>query len=95
MNCIETIHKVVRSDFLVMEITLDWNEIIRSKKKVKARDKIPCGNVIAEYKDSIIVLDGEVIVSHEYMIPKSKVDNYNGRELFLNIPYKMLLNFDF
>ena len=78
-----------------MELTLDWNEIIRSKKKVKARDKIPCGNVIAEYKDSIIVLDGEVIVSHEYIIPKSKVDNYNGRELFLDIPYNMLLNFDF
>ena len=78
-----------------METTLDWNEIVRSKKKVKARDKIPCGNIIAEYKDSIIVLDGEEIVSHEYMIPKSKVDNYNGTELFLSIPYSMLLNFGF
>jgi hypothetical protein len=78
-----------------METTLDWNEIVRSKKKVKARDKVPCGNIIAEYKDSIIVLDGEEIVSHEYMIPKSKVDNYNGTELFLSIPYSMLLNFGF
>jgi hypothetical protein len=78
-----------------METVLDWSEIIRSKKKVKARDKIPCGNVIAEYKDNIIVLDGEEIVSHEYIIPKSKVDNCNGGELYLSIPYSMLLNFDF
>jgi hypothetical protein len=53
-----------------------------------------CGNVIAEYKDNIIIMHGE-FVSHKHMIPKSKVDSCDGKELLLNIPYSMLSRFDF
>lgn len=72
----------------------DWNEIIKTKKAVRASDRIVCGNVIAEYKDNIIIVHGEY-VSHQHMIPKSKVDSWDGEELHLNIPYSMLSRFDF
>ena len=73
---------------------LHWNEITKSKKIVRTADNVLCGNIIAEYNDSIIILEGDY-VSHEHMIPKSKVDNYDGRELHLNIPYSKLWMFDF
>jgi hypothetical protein len=72
----------------------DWSEIIKTRKPVRASDKIVCGNVIAEYKDNIIIMHGE-FVSHQHMIPKSKVDSCDGNELHLNIPYSMLSRFDF
>ncbi len=72
----------------------DWNEIIKTRKAVRASDKIVCGNVIAEYKDSIIIVHVE-FVSHQHMIPKSKVDSWDGEELHLSIPYSMLSRFDF
>lgn len=72
----------------------DWNEIIKTRKAVRASDKIVCGNVIAEYKDNIIIVHGE-FVSHQHMIPKSKVDSCDGKELHLNIPSSMLSRFDF
>ncbi len=72
----------------------DWNEIIKTKKAVRASDKVVCGNVIAEYKDNIIIIHGE-FVSHQLMIPKSKVNSCDGKELHLNIPYSMLSRFDF
>ena len=73
---------------------LNWDEIIKAKKGVRANDKLLCGNVIAEYNDNIIIIHGE-FVSHEYMIPKSTVDYYDGKEIHLNIPYSMLSRFDF
>ena len=73
----------------------DWSEIIKTRKPVRIfSDKIVCGNVIAEYKDNIIIMHGE-FVSHQHMIPKSKVDSCDGNELHLNIPYSMLSRFDF
>ena len=73
---------------------LNWDEIIKAKKEVRASDKLPCGNVIAEYNDNIIIIHGE-FVSHEDMIPKLTVDYYDGKEIHLNIPYSMLSRFDF
>jgi hypothetical protein len=49
---------------------------------------------MAEYKDNIIIIEGS-IKSHEYMIPKSKVADYNGNEIYLDIPYDMLSSFEF
>ena len=37
-----------------------------------------------EYKDSFVVIEGRT-VSHEYVIPKDKVDHYDGRELSLKM----------
>jgi hypothetical protein len=33
---------------------LNWDQIIKAKKGVRARDKMLCGNVIAEYNENII-----------------------------------------
>jgi len=73
---------------------LDWQELANSRKRVRDSDKYPCGNLIAEYKDNIIILEGD-IKSHEYMVPKSKVGYYDGQEIYLDIPYSMLSDFNF
>jgi len=70
--------------------------LIQSKKSVRAYDKHYCGNVIAEYNDNIIIIEGATIKSHEFIVPKSKVDHYDGNDLYLNINRDdMILNFDF
>ena len=75
---------------------IDWNELIQSKKSVMACDKYFCGNVIAQYHDDIIIIEGATIKSHEYIVPKSKVDHYDENTLYLNITRDdMILNFDF
>ena len=75
---------------------IDWNELIQSKKSVMALDKHFCGNVIAQYDDNIIIIEGAIIKSHEYIVPKSKVDHYDENNLYLNITRDdMILNFDF
>ena len=72
----------------------DWNEIAQAKKIVKTSDQTLCGNVVAEYKDNIIIIaHGPKL--HEYMVPKSKVDRYDGFDVYLNIPYSLLSSFDF
>jgi len=44
----------------------DWNEIAQAKKIVKTSDQTLCGNVVAEYKDNIIIIaHGPKL--HEYM----------------------------
>jgi hypothetical protein len=50
--------------------------------------------MIAEYKDNIIIIQG-AIKSQEYIIPKCNVENYNEKEIYLDIPYDMLSNFEF
>jgi len=36
------------------------------------------GFVAGEYEDSLEVIEGR-LVSHEYVIPKAKVDHYDGQ----------------
>ena len=62
---------------------VDWNELLWSRKEVKSSDQYICGNVMAEYKDKIIIIEGDIIKSHEYIIPKSKVDYYDENDLYL------------
>ena len=64
---------------------IDWNELVKLKKSVMACDKYFCGNVMAQYHDNIIIIEGTTIKSHEYMVPKSKVDRYDGNDLYLNV----------
>jgi hypothetical protein len=45
-----------------------------------------------------VPIEGSTIKSHEYIIPKLKVDHYDENEnnLYLNISrHEMILNFDF
>jgi hypothetical protein len=66
----------------------DWDNIVKSKKNVRSKDNISIGNVIANYKDHLLVIDD--INNHRYKIPKSYVENYNGSELLLNINHQDL-----
>ena len=74
--------------------SFDWDNLAKSKKIVKTKDERTCGNLMAEYKDNIIIIEG-IIKSHEYMIPKSKVVHYNGNEIYPDIPYDVLSSFEF
>ena len=71
------------------DTTIDWKEITKSNKGVRTNDQQTCGNVIAEDAYSIIVYDG-VINIHEFLVPKSKVDYYDGSEVHLSVPYDIL-----
>lgn len=51
--------------------------------------KQTCGNILSEYDDKIVILEGIVNV-HEYVAPKSKVSYYDGCEVHLTIPYNIL-----
>ena len=68
---------------------IDWNEITKSNKGVRTSDQQTCGNVISEDGDSIVISEGTVNI-HEFIVPKSKVEYYDGSEVHLNIPYDIL-----
>ena len=63
---------------------MNWNAIISNRTPVRTKDSTKFGYVAGEYKDNFVVIEGRV-VSHEYVIPKDKVDHYDGRELFLKM----------
>ncbi len=73
----------------------DWDNIVKSKKNVRSKDNTSIGNVIANYKDHILVIDD--INNHTYKIPKSHIEKYDGSELYLSINHQDLkiLNEDF
>ena len=74
---------------------IDWNELIKSRKEVKTSDNHTCGNVMAEYDNKIIIVEGYTVKSHQYIIPKSKIDHYDENDLYLNISrHDMMLNFE-
>ena len=53
-----------------------------------------CGNAIAEFRDNIEILEHGANFRN-YIIPKSKVERYDGSDIYLNIPRSMLSTFDF
>ena len=73
---------------------MDWNIIISNRTPVKANDGRSCGYVVGEYKDNLLILDGRVI-SHEYMLPKDKVERYDVSELYVRISYDMISTYPF
>src|SRR5829696_3737727 len=70
-----------------------WDEIVKAKKGVRTSDQQACGNIISEDGDNIVISEGAV-KTHRYVVPKNKVDNYNGTEIQLKIPYNILLTFE-
>jgi hypothetical protein len=68
---------------------MNWHKIISNRTCVRTKDSARLGYVAGEYKDSLVVIEGR-IVSHEYIIPKEKVENYNGIELFLKMRHDEL-----
>lgn len=79
----------------IVTAPLDWDKIVQMKRPVKTSDQTFCGNVMAEYKDNLIVIDGSIIKLRMYMIPKSKVESCNEQQLHLKISSDMLSIFDF
>jgi hypothetical protein len=63
---------------------MNWDQIISKRTSVKTKDNENFGYVAGQYKDNFLVIEGRV-VSHEYMIPKNEVEDYDGRELSLRI----------
>jgi hypothetical protein len=59
-----------------MHDSLDWREIIQAKRVIKTSDQTVCGNVVAEYRDNIIIIEFEAKKLNGYMIPKSRWQNY-------------------
>jgi hypothetical protein len=70
------------------------NNIIRNdgKSPIQGRE---IGKVFAEYKDNLVVIDGENKKEHEYLIPKRKIDRYDEKQIFLNISDDSLKEFEF
>ena len=57
-------------------------------------DKLKIGRVFAEYKDNLVIIDGENKKEREYLIPKSRVDRYGDKEVYLNILESSLKEFE-
>lgn len=53
------------------------------------------GKVFAEYKDNLVVIDGENKKEREYLIPKRKIDRYDEKQIYLNISDDSLNEFEF
>ena len=69
------------------EPVLDWDRIVH--KNVRSKDMGDLGNVIATDTDSITLMRG----IHEFKIPKSSVEGYNGSEVFLDITEAEIYNY--
>jgi hypothetical protein len=68
---------------------VNWNRIVSKRTPVKTKDSEDFGYVAGQYKDNLLVIGGRV-VSHEYMIPKNEVEDYDGRELSLRIRHDQI-----
>ena len=52
------------------------------------------GRVFAEYKDKLVIIDGENKKEHEYLIPKTKVHHYGNNQVYFNISLNNLKEFE-
>ena len=52
------------------------------------------GKVFTEYKDKLVIISGENKKEHEYLIPMSKVDHYDDKQIYLNISDNSLKEFE-
>jgi hypothetical protein len=75
------------------ENPINWDAIIKSHKGVIASDGKRAGTVIAQTENDIVISDG-VITIHRFIIPKSKVDYYDGSDVYLKIPLQLLNIFE-
>ncbi len=72
---------------------IDYSELIISKKGVILSDRQPAGNIIGERGDSILVEKG-VADEHIYLIPKSKIEAYDGAQIILKVTDQDLQSFE-
>ena len=58
------------------------------------KSTIQFGRVFAEYKDYLVIIDGENKKEHEYLIPKTKVHHYGDNQVYFNISENSLKEFE-
>lgn len=75
------------------ENPINWDAIIKSHKEVISSDRKRTGTVIAQTEDDIIISDG-VVTNHQFIMPKSKLDYYDGSDVYLKIPSQLLSIFE-
>jgi hypothetical protein len=56
---------------------------------------IEFGTAIAEHKDRLIIIDGEIKKEHLYLIPKIRIHHYGDNRVYFNIPENLLSEFEF
>jgi hypothetical protein len=61
------------------------NNIIQNKE---------IGTVFEEYKDKLVIIDGENKKEHVYLIPKAKVGRYGDNRVYFNISENTLKEFE-
>lgn len=71
----------------------DWSLIIDSRREATTSDQALCGSVVAEFKDAIIVLNFGRYQTNKFLVPKSKVDGFDGTFVHLRIPQTNLFSF--
>jgi hypothetical protein len=69
---------------------IDWNRIIH--KNVRSKDMQGAGNIVAIDGDSVIISTQGA--QHQYKIPKSHVERYNGAEVFLDLAVSDMSSFN-
>jgi hypothetical protein len=52
------------------------------------------GRVFAEYKDKLVIIDGDNKKEHEYLIPKTKVHRYGDNQVYFSISEYNLKEFE-
>jgi hypothetical protein len=67
--------------------------IIDSMREATTSDQELCGSVVAEYKDAITVLKFGQYLTDKFLVPKSKVDGFDGTFVHLRIPQTNLFSF--
>jgi archaellum component FlaF (FlaF/FlaG flagellin family) len=73
-------------------VIINYNKNDRTGKSTIESRQI--GRVFTDYKDNLVVIDGDNKKEHEYLIPKSKIDHYDDKKIFLNISYDSLNEFE-
>lgn len=71
----------------------DWGLIIDSRREAATSDQTLCGLVVAEFKDAIVVLNFGRYRINKFLVPKSKVDGFDGTLVHLKISQTNLFLF--
>ena len=53
------------------------------------------GRVFAEHKDKLVIIAGDIKKEHTYLIPKSKIDHYGDKKIYLDLTEDSLKDFEF
>lgn len=72
-----------------------WSKIYDSKALAKSKEGMLCGNAVAEYNDKIVLIDFAASNLQEYLIPKSTIERYDGKYLYLTIPHDLLTSYGY